>query len=417
MVEAHLAPAHQLASGIRSMPSSSKAFAATQAAYRFLHNDRVTLPDLAEPLLEAGRQMIPTACDQWVLVVHDWSELLFRRHHDKLDRAKLSATYPEGYELQTALLVSDREGAPLAPVVLALHAADGVHCSREAQVRPALSKLDELDPAMRFIERQRFPRSLVHIVDAEADSVAHYRQWSTQANRHYLVRGDDRQVEHLGTSRRCSQIREELHRSDAMLLARTVDYHGQQGEQWVAEIPVVLTRPGQRNRPGVSRQRIPGPPLPLRLVIAEFRTPDNPRAAVWYLFSNLPSDVSASTIALWYYWRWRVEGYFKLLKSAGMEVEQWRQETADAVAKRLLVASMACIVVWQLARSTNPEADETRKLLVRLSGRQMAWGKTFTAPALLAGMWVLLAMLHVLETYDLPTLKKLAANAYPRPGP
>jgi hypothetical protein len=399
------------------MPSTCKAFAATQAAYRFLHNDRVTLPDLAEPLLSAAREAIPQACDQWVLVVHDWSELLFRRHHDKADRAMLSASFPEGYELQTALLISDREGLPLAPAVLSLYAADGVHCSRGNQVRRALSKLDELDPAMSFVERQRLGMPLLHIVDAEADSVAHYRQWSEQPQRNYLVRADNRLVQFEGRLQQCSEIRQQLHARGDMVFTRAVEYHGHKAEQWVAEAAVVLTRPGQRNRPGVSRQRVPGPPLPLRLVIAEVRAAESTRPVVWYLLTNAPAEVSASTIALWYYWRWRVESYFKLLKSAGLELEQWRQETADAIAKRLLVASMACVIVWQLARSNSGEAEEVRQLLVRLSGRQMAWGKTFTAPAMLAGLWVLLAMFHALEVYDLPTLKKLAAYALPRPGP
>ena len=56
-------------------------------------------------------------------------------------------------------------------------------------------------------------------------------------------------------------------------------------------------------------------------------------------------------MALWYYWRWRIESYFKLLKSAGQQVEAWQQGTAEAIAKRLVVASMACVVVWRLARA------------------------------------------------------------------
>ena len=74
-------------------------------------------------------------------------------------------------------------------------------------------------------------------------------------------------------------------------------------------------------------------------------------------------------IAQWYYWRWKIESFFKLLKSAGHSIEQWQQETAAAIAKRLLVATMACVVVWQLARSEEPEASTLRQLLVRLNGR------------------------------------------------
>ncbi|MDR3108080.1 MAG: hypothetical protein LBU65_00120 [Planctomycetaceae bacterium] len=46
------------------------------------------------------------------------------------------------------------------------------------------------------------------------------------------------------------------------------------------------------------------------------------RLARWYLLSNV-FDVSSATIALWYYYRWRIENYFKLFKSGGQEIEHW----------------------------------------------------------------------------------------------
>ena len=66
----------------------------------------------------------------------------------------------------------------------------------------------------------------------------------------------------------------------------------------------------------------------------------------------------------------------------------------DAEAARTLVASMAAVTTWRLARSTHPEAEQARKMLVRLSGRQMKHGREFTLPALFAGMWTLLVMLE-----------------------
>lgn len=132
----------------------------------------------------------------------------------------------------------------------------------------------------------------------------------------------------------------------------------------------------------------------------------------WWLWTNLPevgpAGVSTAQIAEWYYWRWKIESFFKLLKSAGHNVEQWQQESAGALAKRLLVATMACVVVWQLARNEEPAADEFRRFLIRLSGRQMKWGRVFTEPALLAGLGVLLAMLDFLEQYDVAEVKRMA---------
>jgi hypothetical protein len=343
---------------------------------------------------------------------------MYARHTGKRDRVALSSRrVPEGYELQTALLVSDRNGGPLAPVMMSLRAADGVHCSRQWMVRPALSPLDELAPAMAFAENQSFSRPLVHLIDAEADSVAHFREWAAAGWR-FLVRGDDRLVEYQGQERRCSAVQQELRDQGAFGQTRAVKYHGRPAQQWVAEIPIRLLRPGQRNRPqSGDRQRIPGLPLSLRLIISEVRSPDGKLLATWYLLTNLTIDVDAATIALWYYWRWSIESFFKLLKSAGMQVEQWQQETAAAIARRLLVACMACVTVWQLAQSKHPQADPARRLLVRLSGRQMKRGTTFTIPALLAGMWTLLAMVEVLEHHSLEEIYTAAEHVLSRPPP
>jgi hypothetical protein len=74
---------------------------------------------------------------------------------------------------------------------------------------------------------------------------------------------------------------------------------------------------------------------------------------------------------------------------------------------------MGCVVVWEVARGEGPEAEALREVLVRLSGRQLHWGKRDTEPALLAGLWVLLAMLDLLEHYDLQDLQRLARRARP----
>jgi hypothetical protein len=256
---------------------------------------------------------------------------------------------------------------------------------------------------------------LVHIIDAEADSVGHFRQWSQRPGCYYLVRADDRLVEHAGQEKRCSAWHEELRHQGRLKRVREVSFHGKPAVQYLAEVNVKLTRPAQRNRPDTGdRQRIPGPPLDLRLIIAEVRSPEGEVLAVWYLLTNLPAMVDAATVALWYYWRWSIETYFKLLKSAGMQLEMWQQKSAAALARRLLVASMACVTVWRLARNAHPAAERARRLLVRLSGRQMKHRRTFTLPALLAGMWTMLAMLETLETYSLEELQMLAHIALPQ---
>ncbi|GHT46744.1 hypothetical protein FACS189454_08350 [Planctomycetales bacterium] len=108
---------------------------------------------------------------------------------------------------------------------------------------------------------------------------------------------------------------------------------------------MTLSRPARRNVKD-KRFLVPGEPLTLRLVIAKVIDPVSQKElACWYLLTNVGEDVAASTVALWYYHRWRIESYFKLLKSGGQELEHWQQESGLAVLKRLLVVSTGAAVV------------------------------------------------------------------------
>ena len=408
LVRSHAQVGHDLASGVHAVSQATTAFAVTQAAYRFFNNKNISLCSLAAPLLAHARVRVPQVCGEYLLVVHDWSQLMYRAHQHKQQRVELSSLHlPEGYEILSSLAVSDSDGLPIAPLTLQLRATDGVHCTT-GDVRPALSPLDELAPTMNFIEQQQLGRPAVHIIDAEADSVGHYREW-TAGGQLFLVRADDRLVEYHGVERKTSQLQADLQAQGAFQFTREILYHGKRAQQFVAEVPVRLLRAAQRNRPKAGdRQRIPGPPCALRLVLVEARTPTGQLLATWFLLTNVSADVAASQIALWYYWRWNIESFFKLLKSGGQQLEEWRQTKPEAIARRLLVASMACVVVWDLASSKHPRAEEARALLVKLSGRLIKRGKKFTLPAMLAGLWVLLAMLQTLEEYSLEDLQELS---------
>jgi hypothetical protein len=49
------------------------------------------------------------------------------------------------------------------------------------------------------------------------------------------------------------------------------------------------------------------------------------------LLSNVVGQ-PADTLALWYYWRWQIECFFKLLKTQGLHLEDWQQESGLAIA-------------------------------------------------------------------------------------
>ena len=82
-----------------------------------------------------------------------------------------------------------------------------------------------------------------------------------------------------------------------------------------------------------------------------------------------PAVVSSERLALWYYWRWRIESYFKLLKSGGHRLEHWQHESALAILKRLLIAAMACSTAWRLQASQDSESEELKEVFGRVQTR------------------------------------------------
>jgi hypothetical protein len=414
MVFSHLRSAPELAAGVASLPDEGQGFAAVQAAWRFLNNDRVTLPALVEPLRDVGRSRAAATMAPFVLLVHDWSKLTYRpgrAHRGKRDLVQLTHARDIGYELTTSLLVSADDGSPLAPMELQCWTGAGVLSTRATAPR-AVGHLEQVLPTMTASRTWGLTKPLLHVIDREADSVDHYRRWH-RAGHQFLVRADDRRVRWGGQRCLLSDIQRALRRGRQLQqVGATGDasYRGQPATLWVAETEVVLDRPAKKKIQGQSVAK-PGAPLPLRYVIAQVRNDQGHVLAAWMLLSNAPHDwATTEHLARCYYWRWRIESFFKLLKSHGQQLEHWQQETGSAIARRLLVAAMACVLVWQLQHDDSPAALQFKDVLIRLSGRQTKRTQRHTAPALLAGLWVLVSMLALLEHTDLRELKRLASR-------
>lgn len=421
LVMAQLSHSHRVAAGFHPPASLQRPFAAVQGAWRFYGNTRITLAQLANPLLQCAREDVPQDCDQWMLVAMDWCNLHLNDHDCKEDRVKLAHSKDLGYELLTALAISDRTGQPISPLCLEMRAAKGVYSTRVKEPFEAPSVLDGLEPVMKHVQGLNLGKTPVFIVDREADSVGHYRRWDASGLL-YLIRADDnRLVLHDCKERRLGEVADDLKAHNGFVLTGPVQFKDRPATQYVAETIVVLHRPARTHRldPKTGKARhhnIAGAALPLRLIVSEVRDEKGTVLARWLLLSNLPQAVAAAQVALWYYWRWRIESYHKLLKGAGQQVECWQQESAEAMSRRLLVAAMAGVVVWRLARDQSGEAEEMRQVLVRLSGRQMKRGRNapaFTEPALLAGLGVLLPMLQLLSSYSVQELIELTQAALP----
>lgn len=208
LVDSQLHAVNKLAAGVVSLPSAGSAFAATQAAWRFHNNERVTFEALVEPLRATARQQLAGQA-KFSLLVHDWCKLSFDRA-DQHDLVQLTHRTDIGYELTTALLVSADDGRPLAPLEMHLKTAAGTLSTRGAACSTQ-PHLEQVLPTMRASLGWGLSRPLLHVIDREADSVDHYRQWDADGHK-FLIRGDNRSVRWNGIRCNLQEIRKKLRR-------------------------------------------------------------------------------------------------------------------------------------------------------------------------------------------------------------
>jgi hypothetical protein len=412
MVEAHLGASTRTAHAMKAGVDSTKAASQAQAAWRFLNNENVSLPALAEPLQQAAREGCAASDSPFVLIMHDWCKLSYQKHTSKEDACQVTHEHDIGYDLTTSLAVEADHGSPLAPVAMHLRAKRQVHSTLAKPPRKNTKHLDQLAPTMEAIDQLALGRRPVHIIDREADSLGHFRDWSA-AEHLFLVRCDERRVSWQGKSVLLSEINAALDRQFRFKKAGEARYRGKKVRREVAEVTVVLDRI-HKTRVNGKQKEVRGEPITLRAVFVRLVDEKGYIVAEWMLLTNVPADqANAKTIGKWYYYRWRIESFFKLLKSAGHELERWQQTTGAAIARRLLVASMACVYVWRLQRDRSDSATAMRAHLMKLSGRQTKHGVESTASALLAGWYTLMSVLTLAETVPLADLRRLAAQCSP----
>ena len=184
-----------------------------------------------------------------------------------------------------------------------------------------------------------------------------------------------------------------------------VNFKGKQAYLFVGETEVQLQRK--------SETEIPHAPT-IRFIVSTLCNEKGEQLAQWLLLSNV-MNIDTLTLANWYYYRWSIESWFKVLKGHGFQIEHWQQESADRIFRRLIVSSMACVLMWKLYNDDSSEALELKNFLIKLSGRLMKRSKPVTQPALLAGLWVFLQFIEVINSYtaeEIEMYRELASSFF-----
>lgn len=401
LIKEHINAMPKLAQGVKALSHHCSAWANTQAAWRFFNNEDVTFPMMSMPLIQAARQELQKCNAHYALIAHDWCRNNLRKHQAKLDKTTMSHDTDVGYELFASLLINGEDGQPLAPLGLDLTTSQGVLRCSEVELQPVKSHLDTLVGRVKWQSQLGLSKPLVHIIDREADSAGHLRHVH-QMGAYWLTRGKaDSTVTYQGES----VTLESLALRMGSKLDKVVDIHGKQGFLFVGEAVVKLQRKSETDLADAPE---------VRFVASTVCDGEGKALARWYLLSNV-MDVTSETLATWYYWRWSIESWFKVLKSHGFQLEHWQQASGQAYFRRLIVSSMACVLTWKLYNDASPEAADLKRFLIKLSGRLTKRSKPVTHPALLAGLWVFLQLNEVMATYsaeELESYRKIASSFF-----
>ncbi|RLV57675.1 hypothetical protein D5018_21315 [Parashewanella curva] len=399
LIKEHLNVAPKLAQGVKTLSHHKTAWANTQASWRFFSNENIAYPQLSLPLNQAARQELAGITSTYALVAHDWCKNNYRDHDCKLDKIQMSHDRDVGYELFASLLLDSDTGKPLAPLGLDLAAREGVYRCRDVEPQKAIPHLEQLTDRIEWQESLPLNKHLVHVIDREADSAPHLRQlmgvkWLTRGKKNTSVMHDD---EFVSLEKLALKLPSEI--------KGIVDYKGKEAYLFVGETEVVLQRKSEKD--------VVNPPS-VRFVVSTLSNEKGEQLAQWLLLSNV-AEVDSLTIANWYYFRWSIESWFKVLKGHGFQIEHWQQETAPRIFRRLIVSAMACVMMWKLYNDNSKDAVELKTFLIKLSGRLTKRSKPVTHPALLAGLWVFLQLNEVLSNYtieEIEAFRELASSFF-----
>lgn len=389
-----------------------------QASYRFYNNENVNFTSLNSPIIKHGLEEIEKQCDKYVLNAYDWSHLDYKHHHSKEGRVGKNKKSGQqlGYDHQSSLTISDITGEPIAPLAQNLKIDDSVLSTYNENIDMSRTHLEELVERTRWIRNSfEIKKEIVDIIDREGDSIALMREYDHNKWL-YLIRAKNNHkvyVPMLKESLKQGEVADTLPNGE---FVKSIEYQpkGKKKEQvkiYVNEIDIELQRDATKAVINEDGKRIiektSGEYIKARLVVERLINKNGEIVAQWILLTNVKKSVSAQKIATWYYYRWKIESYFKLLKSAGFNLEKWQQQKPEALFRRLLICSHACVLLWKLQQSNEANAETIKKFLAKISGRLMAWGKDYTAPALLAGLWNFLSMIDILTVYDVDELFKM----------
>jgi hypothetical protein len=326
-----------------------------ESAYRFVNNQRVTLPGLLDPHIRQTVQRCASRED--VVVAHDTTELKYTgEEREGLGRLRSTG---RGFYLHLALAIGGSQGRDPLGIVAARTLVRG---EKRAKERPTIRRRAADKESRRWWEQVREVESrlgvgrAVHVADREADAYEFMAEVSGCGGRFVVRVRHDRRVEtgsgpaNLGTALQLARVvaEREVELSPRKLatapIARRI--HPPRKAR-TAKLEISAARV-QFLRPKESPVDWPAT-LAFNVVnVVEVDTPSGCDPVTWTLVTTelieTPEQILAVVDA--YRARWVVEEYFKALKT-GCAIEKRQNESLHAL---LNVLGLYIPVAWQMLR-------------------------------------------------------------------
>jgi flagellar biosynthesis protein FlhF len=357
LIHAMAHDAQEVAWAARALADADLGFDAARELWRMAADENVLHKSVLQSLKAHAWSEIATGCDRHVLALGGQLGLKSNEGGD-------------AYACESSLLLSDRDGRPLAAPNQWLSTA-GARTAGEAARKPGQRPL-------QWLAQQDFGKPVVHVlprlptVEFMGAVQARGLGWLARAP------GSTAIVD-AGTGRGSTLARLALDFGQP----HAVRFKGKPALQ--AQAHAVVQLRGEHGLPA------------LRCVVTRVMEPKSLKIlAQGYLLSNLGGEVDAAQLAQWQAWAAEAEPCFRLIRQ-GLQLVGGLGELGDPqMMKRVLIAGQASTTVWRLLNAQGEWAGRTRVLLSQLTGRRLRPDRAPSGNVLYEGVAKLFLLLEAL---------------------
>jgi flagellar biosynthesis protein FlhF len=356
LIHAMAHDAQEVAWAAKALADADLGFDAARELWRMAADESVLHKAVLQSLKAHAWSEIATGCDRHVLALGGQLGLKSNEGGD-------------AYGCESSLLLSDRDGQPLAaPNQWLSTAGAGIAAAaaRRAGLRP-----------LQWVAQQDFGKPLVHAlprlpaIEFMGELQARGLAWFARAP------GSTAIVDAAGSRGTLARL------PLAFGEAHPVRFKGKPALQAEAHAEVLLR--GEHGLPA------------LRCVVTRVMEPKSRKIlAQGYLLSNIGSEVSAAQLAQWQAWAAEAEPCFRLIRQ-GLQLVGGMGELGDPhMMKRVLIAGQASTTVWRLLHAEGEWAGRARSLLSQLTGRRLRPDRAPSGNVLYEGVAKMFLLLEAL---------------------